>query len=181
MLAFAIQDWDEGEDIKERTLIALCNVKSELNYNRILIESDYIPRQQGMLALTKASISALRRQPDLEVPMADLKQMRLQESLRYSAWTLAGESGYLLHANFQLATEIGALIDYQEDRYQRITRQINELIIHRNDSSQQDLLPYYLLLTDLLTEWTTQTNYLQNKYQSLFAREDFIALNCESK
>ena len=43
LLAFALQDWDEEKDIEERMQIALCNVKSELTFNRVLIQKGYIP------------------------------------------------------------------------------------------------------------------------------------------
>ena len=62
LLAFALQDWDEEKDIEERTLIALCNVKSELTYNRLLLQNDYIPRQKGIQATVKGSLTLLRAQ-----------------------------------------------------------------------------------------------------------------------
>ena len=64
ILAFALQDWDEAKDIEERTLIALCNVKSELAFNRVLIKSEYSPRQRGMLALTNSSMLQLQKRPE---------------------------------------------------------------------------------------------------------------------
>lgn len=178
ILAFALQDWDEQKDIEERTLIALCNVKSELIYNRVLIKNDYIPRQNGLLAMTNASISLLKSHPEEELPESNLKQMLQQDSLRYSAWNLAGESGYLLHANFQLATEIGALFDYQEDRYQSIIMRINDLVLDGKSSFQDSQLEYYAKLTSYVSEWILQTTYLEQKYEDLFAREDFNALQC---
>lgn len=90
ILAFALQDWDEAKDIEERTLIALCNVKSELIFNRILIENEYIPRQRGLSSLSNAAILQLRGQQTAESLQTDIEQMLIQESLRYSAWRLAG-------------------------------------------------------------------------------------------
>lgn len=180
LLAFALQDWDEASDIEERTLIALCNVKSELDYNRILIKGDYIPRQKGLLAVTKASIAGLANYSDSAPPKTNLKQMLSQESLRYSAWDLAGESGYLLHANFQLATEIGALFDYQEGRYFSTIMRINDTVADYNTLSKESPIDYYTSLSDLVTEWSRQTDYLNRKYDALFERSDFIALECET-
>ena len=179
LLAFALQDWDEAKDIEERMLIALCNVRSELEFNRLLIETDYVPRQQGMLAVTQASMSLLRAAPSSENALADLKQMQLQESLRYSAWRLAGESGYLLHANFQLATEMGAIFDYQEDRYQRLISRVNDALMDREGLFQKEPLNYYVKVTALVGDLIAQTNYLQQKYKTLFEREDLRALQCE--
>ena len=179
ILAFALQDWDEAKDIEERMLIALCNVKSELVLTRILIKSEYIPRQRGMLALSNAAISQLRAQPDSQPPQPELRDMLIQESLRYSAWRLAGESGYLLHANFQLATEIGALFDYQQDRYQDIISEVNDKVSEYNLTINDVSVDYYAALASLVEEWTVQTDYLNRKYEILFEREDFQNLPCE--
>lgn len=180
IFAFALQDWDEEKDIEERTLIALCNVKSELSFNRVLIKNEYIPRQRGMLALTNASITQLRTQPNAKPPQTDLKKMLIQESLRYSAWALAGESGYLLHANFQLATEIGALFDYQQDRYQITVQRVIDAVSEHNTAYHSAPLDHYANISGLVGEWSAQTTYLEQKYEALFAREDFLALPCES-
>ncbi len=179
LLAFALQDWDEAKDIEERTLIALCNVKSELAFNRVLLKSDYVPRQQGMLRLSYAAVSQLQAQPDANLEEAHFEKMLLRESLRYSAWTLAGESGYLVYANFQLATEIGALLDYQEDRYQVMVDRINSAIMELKLSTVESPLDYYLSLSTTIEEWIAQTQYLEGKYDALFEREDFINLACE--
>jgi hypothetical protein len=178
LIAFALQDWDEGKDIEERTLIALCNVKLELTFNQTLLKKDYIPRQKGMLAVIKGAIKFFNSQATGELPETNLEQMLLQESLRYSAWTLAGESGYLLHANFELATDIGALIDYQEDRYQSIVVRVTDAIFNRNKELRENPLEYYVSLNELVGEWVAQTNFLEQKYESLFARPDFIGLDC---
>lgn len=179
IIAFALQDWDEDRDIEERTLIALCNVKLELAYNRTLLKKDYIPRQKGMLAIIKGAITQLNSQADAEPPQTNLEQMLLQESLRYSAWTLAGESGYLLHANFELATDIGALFDYQEDTYQSIIVRVNDTIYNRSVALQNSPTDYYVSLNELIGEWVAQTKFLEGKYEALFARSDFIGLDCQ--
>ena len=179
LIAFALQDWDEGKDIEERTLIALCNVKLELAYNRTLLKKDYIPRQKGMLAVIKGATAFMNSQANGEPPQTNLEQMLMQESLRYSAWTLAGESGYLLHANFELATDIGALFDYQEDRYQSILSRVNNAVFNRNKALRDDPVEYYISLNELISEWIAQTNFLEQKYEALFARPDFIALECK--
>lgn len=178
ILAFGLQDWDEEKDIEERTLIALCNVKSELTFNRVLLQNDYIPRQKGMLASVQGTIALLQSQPNTSLPETNLEQMLTQESLRYSAWTLAGESGYLLHANFELATEIGALLDFQEDNYLPIVRRINDAVFDRAAQYNENPLTTYVSLNGLIGEWIAQTNYLEQKYDELFAREDFNALIC---
>ena len=178
LIAFALQDWDEEKDIEERTMIALCNVKSELTFNRLLLQNDYIPRQKGIKATVQGAIATLQAQTEGNVPDTNLEQMLLQESLRYSAWTLAGESGYLLHANFELSTEIGALVDFQEDSYQSIVIRINDAVFNRSTEFKDNPLKSYVSLDRLINEWITQTNYLEQKYDSLFAREDFNELTC---
>lgn len=178
ILAFALQDWDEEKDIEERTLIALCNVKSELKFNRVLLQNDYIPRQKGMLASVQGAITQLQTQPGSSAPETNLEQMLTQESLRYSAWTLAGESGYLLHANFELATEIGALVDFQEDSYQSIVSRMNDAVFDRSVEYSDNPLSTYVSLSGLIGEWIAQTNYLEQKYDALFSREDFNELIC---
>lgn len=180
LLAFALQDWDEAKDIEERTQIALCNVKSELAFNRILIQQDYIPRQKGFLATLKAAMAMPGQSEQTKQVTANLQQMLVQESLRYSAWTLAGESGYLLHANFELATEIGALIDFQGDSYQPIINRINEAVFDRSRELRDDPFESYLSLSSMIDEWVAQTDYLEQKYESLFHRQDFINLECEN-
>jgi len=180
ILAFALQDWDEEKDIEERTLIALCNVKSELAFNRVLLKSEYMPRQRGLLALTNASMAQLNSQPDEQIPKTDFKSMLVQESLRYSAWTLAGESGYLLHANFQLATEIGALFDYQQDKYTNTITRVNEAVSLYEAANEEATLFHYSTIATTVSDWSAQTNYLEEKYEALFARDDFIQLACEA-
>lgn len=180
LFAFALQDWDEAEDIEERTLIALCNVKSELEFNRVMIERDFMPRQQGMLALSGASIAMLQHDPGAELQKTDLYQMMVKDSLRRSAWTLASESGYLLHANFELATEIGALLDFQAVQYQGVVRLVRDAVYEHNGPMGETPIDYYLGITDLVVEWIGQTNYLKRKYEELFAREDFANLECPS-
>lgn len=178
LLAFALQDWDEERDIEERTQIALCNVKSELEYNQVLIKRDYIPRQQGLQATVQAAISTSQHSRNGDIPQNNLEQMVVQESLRYSAWTLAGESGYMLHANFELATEIGALVDFQGDSYQPIINRINEAVFDKSREFDDSPMESYIRLSSLIDEWVAQTTFLAQKYDQLFLRDDFINMNC---
>ncbi|MDF2178866.1 hypothetical protein P2G88_11460 [Aliiglaciecola sp. CAU 1673] len=178
-LAFALQDWDEEKDIEERTLIALCNVKAELAFNRVLIKADYLPRQKGMLSLVNSSIEILRNQPETELAANNLERMLLQEPLRYSAWRLAGESGYLLYADFALATEIGALFDFQTDHYQATINRINNAVFDPNTHATNSSLEAYITISSLVREWVAQTEYLQKKYEALFISDDFNGLDCQ--
>lgn len=178
LFAFALQDWDEEKDIEERTHIALCNIKSELTLNQILLQNDYIPRQKGMQATVNGTISLLSNQTISELPRTNLNQMLIQESLRYSAWKLAGESGYLLHANFELATEMGTLYDFQVDSYRPLVNRINDAVFDRSVEFTGEPLEYYVKLSSIVNEWITQTLYLVRKYESLFNREDFKNLQC---
>lgn len=178
LFAFALQDWDEDKDIEQRTMIALCNVKSELIFNRVLLKNDYIPRQQGMLSLSEAATVELQAQSATQIQLNQFQKMLLSEPLRYSAWTLAGESGYLVYANFELATEIGALIDYQEDRYKKVVERMNNTIVDLKLLNNELPLKRFVTLTDMIEEWVTQTEYLESKYDELFLREDFTALEC---
>ncbi|TPH19292.1 hypothetical protein [Litorilituus lipolyticus] len=178
LLAFALQDWDEDKDIEHRTMIALCNVKSELIFNQELLKNDYIPRQQGMLSLSEAAIFELKAESKTKIQLNQFQEILLTEPLRYSAWTLAGESGYLVYANFELATEIGALIDYQEDRYKMIVQRMNSSIIDLKVLVDTSPLKRFITLKDMINEWTIQTEYLESRYDNLFQREDFIALTC---
>ena len=104
--------------------------------------------------------------------------MLSQESLRYSAWTLAGESGYLVYANFELSTEIGAVFDFQEDSYLPLVSRVNDAIFNRSTEFSDNSLASYESLDRLINQWIAQTNYLERKYDLLFAREDFNALVC---
>ena len=178
LLAFALQDWDEDKDIEQRTMIALCNVKSELTFNRVLLKNDYIPRQQGMLSLSESAIVELQAQAETQIQLNQFQEILLSEPLRYSAWTLAGESGYLVYANFELATEIGALVDYQEDRYKVIVQRMNNTIVDLKVMVDNPPLEKFVVLTDMINEWIIQTEYLESKYDELFQRKDFIALEC---
>ncbi|WP_286262624.1 hypothetical protein [Thalassotalea atypica] len=179
LFAFALQDWDEDKDIEQRTMIALCNVKSELTFNKVLLKNDFIPRQQGMLSLAESAIVELQAQSETKTQLSQFQEMLLSEPLRYSAWTLAGESGYLVYANFELATEIGALIDYQEDSYKMIVQRMNNTIIDLKILEDKPPLKRFVVLTEMINEWIIQTKYLENKYDDLFQRKDFIALTCE--
>lgn len=178
LLAFALQDWDEDKDIEQRTMIALCNVKSELIFNHVLLKNDYIPRQQGMLSLSESAIVEIQAQSKTQIQIKQFQNVLLSEPLRYSAWTLAGESGYLVYANFELATEIGALIDYQEDRYKVTVQRLNNTIVDLKTLVDSPPLKRFAALTDMINEWVIQTEFLENKYDTLFQREDFIALEC---
>lgn len=178
LVAFWLQNWGNEQDIEEQTLIALCNVKSELAFNRVLLKSDYIPRQRGMSSLSAATIVEIKTQLATKTKLDEFHQMLLGEPLRYSAWTLAGESGYLVHANFELATEIGALFHYQEDRYKGIVEQINREMFELKISEDNETLDNYLILSDLINELVTQTQYIESKYDALFQRADFSALQC---
>ena len=178
ILAFALQDWDEDSDIEERMMIALCNVKSELEFNRVLLDADYIPRQSGLLSVVNGAIKTLESDPQSSVSASALKDMHLQKSLRYSAWTLAGESGYLLHANFELATEIGALFHYQQDSYQPVVARLNDKLFNSLPEYSDNAIEHYASLRDLINEWTAQSMYLRGSYESLFEREDFQQLPC---
>lgn len=178
LLAFALQDWDEDKDIEQRTMIALCNVKSELAFNRVLLKNDYIPRQQGMLSLSEAAVVELQAQGETQIQLNQFQDMLLSEPLRYSAWTLAGESGYLVYANFELATEIGALVDYQEDRYKKIVDRMHNAFFDLKLATDDAALRRFNALSEMINEWINQTEYLENKYDNLFEREDFIALEC---
>lgn len=179
ILAFALQDWDEEKDIEERTQISLCNVKSELAFNRILISKGYVPKQKGLLATIEAAIALAQQDAAATPPSSNLEHMLIQESLRYSAWTLAGESGYLLHANFELATEIGALIDFQENSYQPVVNKLNTAIFAIEQAFAEDPLASQQKLMSLVNEWISKTTFLEQKYEMLFSRDDFIALECQ--
>jgi hypothetical protein len=145
-----------------------------------MIERDFMPRQQGMLALSGAAVSILQHDPEAETQKSDLYQIMANEALRRSAWTLASESGYLLHANFEMATEIGALLDYQEGQYQGVVTLVRDAVYEHNGPMGESPIDYYLGITDLVSEWIAQTNYLKRKYEDLFAREDFANLECPS-
>ncbi len=178
LLAFALQDWDEAKDIEERTQIAMCNVKSELAFNQVLIKRGYLPKQKGLLATINALVSATQRGEATTITLTNLEQMLVQESLRYSAWSLAAESGYMLHANFELATEIGAVLDFQRDSYQPVINRLNEAIFDSSQSFNEDPTESQIKLLSLTNEWISKTRYLQTKYDQLFSREDFIGLEC---
>lgn len=178
LLAFWLQNWGNEKDIEQQTMIALCNVKSEMAFNRVLLKSDYIPRQRGMSSLSAATIVELKTKLETKTKLDEFHQMLLGEPLRYSAWALAGESGYLVHANFELATEIGALFHYQEDRYKAVMEQVNREVFELKVSDKSESLESYLMLSDLINELVTQTQYIENKYDTLFQREDFSTLQC---
>lgn len=178
LLAFALQDWDEAKDIEERTQIAMCNVKSELSFNQVLIERGYLPKQKGLLASINAVVAVTQRGEAANLSLANLEQMLVQESLRYSAWSLAAESGYMLHANFELATEIGAVIDFQKDSYQPVINRLNEALFDSGQTFNDEPTSSQVKLLSLTNEWISKTRYLQSKYEQLFGREDFISLAC---
>ena len=81
ILAFALQDWDEMSDIEERMMIALCNVKSELEFNRVLLEVDHLPRQNGMLAIINGAFKTLNSGAVNTTSASGLKDMHFQKRL----------------------------------------------------------------------------------------------------
>lgn len=179
ILAFALQDWDEMNDIEERMTIALCNVKSELEFNRVLLKGDHLPRQNGMLAIVNGALKTLKVGEASATPVLGLKEMHFQKSLRHSAWTLAGESGYLIHANFELATEIGALFDYQQDSYQPVIARLNDNLFNSSSEYIENPIAHYASLKELINESIAQSLYLKTSYDALFEREDFKLLSCQ--
>lgn len=178
ILAFALQDWDEMSDIEERMTIALCNVKSELEFNRVLLKGDHLPRQNGMLAIADGALKTLKFGEASLTSVSGLKDMHFQKSLRYSAWTLASESGYLLHANFELATEIGALFHYQQDSYQPVIARLNDNLFNSSSDYLDNPIAHYASLKELINQSIAQSSYLKTSYDALFAREDFMLLPC---
>lgn len=178
LLAFWLQNWGNEQDIEEQTMIALCNVKSELAFNRVLLKSDYIPRQRGMSSLSAATIVELKTKLETKTKLDEFHQMLMGEPLRYSAWTLAGESGYLVHANFELATEIGALFHYQEDIYKAVIKRVNNEVFELKVSNDGEGLESYLTLSDLINELVAETQFIESKYDALFQRADFSSLQC---
>jgi hypothetical protein len=177
ILAFALQDWDEMSDIEERMTIALCNVKSELEFNRVLLKGDHLPRQNGMLSIINGALKTLKTGGTSTT--SALKDMHFQKSLRYSAWTLAGESGYLIHANFELATEIGALFHYQKDSYQPVIARLNDNLFISSSEHLENPIAHYASLKELINESIAQSMYLKTSYDALFEREDFQQLSCQ--
>lgn len=178
LLAFWLQDWGENKDIEQRTQIALCNIKSELKFNRVLLKNDYIPRQKGMSMLSNATLAQLKAQPQTKIKLDKLKEMLFGEPLRYSAWTVAGESGYLVYANFELATEIGALIHYQEDQYKTYIDNVNWEFSNFSLPTNKKSIENFVIISDSINELMTQTRYLEVKYDTIFQREDFRTLEC---
>lgn len=178
LLAFALQDWDEQKDIEERTQIALCNIKSELSFNRTLLNNSYLPRQKGLSLSVQGLIASSQNVTDLSDISIPLDRGILSESLRYSAWSLASESGYLLHANFELATEIGAIIDFQRDQYNPVAANVNSLLFAGQSGSVEEGLYQFEALSSGINEWIALSNLLSQKYETLFSNEDFINLSC---
>lgn len=178
LLAFALQDWDEQRDIEERTHIALCNIKSELLFNQVLLNNSYLPRQKGLSSSVAGLIAASRSGADLSENSIPLDSSILNESLRYSAWSLASDSGYLLHANFELATEMGAIIDFQRDQYNPVAARVNSLLFTTKYDDEQADVSQYEELASGINEWIALSHLLSQKYQLLFSREDFIQLQC---
>ena len=178
IIAFWLQNWGSENDIEERTMIALCNVKSELVFNRILLKSDYIPRQRGMSSLSSATIVELQTHLETKTKLKKFQQMLMGEPLRYSAWALAGESGYLVHADFELATEIGALIHYQEERYKAVIEHVNNELFALKISANKESIENFVVLSDMINELIIQTEYLEKRYETLFQKENFINLEC---
>lgn len=178
LLAFALQDWDEQRDIEERTHIALCNIKSELLFNQVLLNNSYLPRQKGLSSSVEGLIAASRSGADFSDNTIPLDSTILNESLRYSAWSLASDSGYLLHANFELATEMGAIIDFQRDQYNPVAARVNSLLFSTKYSDSLIKVSEYEELASGINEWIALSNLLSQKYQTLFSREDFAQLQC---
>jgi hypothetical protein len=131
-----------------------------------------------MKASVDGAIAQLQALPGSQILDTGLEQMYLQKSLRSSAWRLAAESGYLLHADFELATDIGALIDFQTSSYQSIVLRMNDAVFDKTPQFSENPIEYYVKTSGLIDEWIAQTNYLNLLYDSLFEREEFEQLAC---
>lgn len=85
---------------------------------------------------------------------------------------MAGELGYLIHANFELATEIGALFHYQQDSDQPVTARLNDKLFNSASEYLENPIEHYASLKELINESIAQSLYLKTSYDALFACED---------
>ena len=85
----------------------------------------------------------------------------------------------MLHANFELATEIGALFHYQKDSYQPVIARLNDNLFNSSSEYLEKSIEHYALLKELVNESIAQSLYLKTSYDALFEREDFKLLPCQ--
>lgn len=178
LLAFWLDDWGEQRNIEERTQIALCNVKEELSFNYQLLTNDYRPRHSAILKYVKSTIVQLQ-DSDGSADLSKIDRSLYNQQLRFTAWDLAIETGFLLHVDFKLAARISEVYNLQESSYKMIGPRIIESIFSDSDGLNKATLESQLKLENLMTEWLQQQNFLVTKYEDLLSLQEMKQLSCE--
>ncbi|MBO6658874.1 MAG: hypothetical protein JJ934_18420 [Pseudomonadales bacterium] len=179
LLAFWLDDWGEERQIRDRTHVALCNVKRELQENYVKLTEDYEPRHKGLLAYVDSTIEQLSAEPPPAEPISMIDRPLFMEGLEDTAWDLAMETGYLLHADFTLAAEMSKVYGIQNEFIAMNIPRILDLLYWRSAGIRETDLETQLSLRTLLAELVSQEEYAIFRYERLLARSDLSELACE--
>lgn len=178
LLAFWLSNWGEQQTVKERTTIALCNVKGELEQNYQLLTEDYIPRHRGLLEYVGDTRKQLQQQPSTDIPLID--RPIIIDHLSDTAWSLAMETGYLLHVDFGLATEVARVYSLQEDSYRTMVEKIISVVFAHQTETGYATVQSQSELVALFNEWHEQGKYLAYQYEQLFASDSWDGVSCRA-
>lgn len=178
LLAFWLDDWGEQRNLDNRTNIAMCNVKDEMQFNYALLTEDYSPRHTQLITYITQTVERLQQEsaPSKAIRMIDRPIFTKQ--LRNTAWELAIETGYLLHVDFSMATEIASVYDLQEDSYKLMIPKIIEVLFSDESDIENTNLRAQRKLLAYMTEWVLQLNYLISVYEKQLSSEQLTTLEC---
>ena len=180
LLAFALTNWDEKQRLNERTQSVMCNIRDEMTFNHDLLVNDYQSRHQGLIAYVEDTIDKARQDPQSASSLSLIDRPILIQSLRSTAWTLALETGYLLHVDFKLATTVAAVYELQEKSYKKTFERVVEALFESLTLNENEVtLAQRREILVLLREWYLQEQYLITNYKDLMQQPGIQDMRCE--
>ena len=157
----------------------MCNIRDEMSFNVNLLKDDYQPRHQGLLNYVENSIKQIQDDPESSTSIELIDRQIIVDNLRSTAWTLALETGYLLHVDFKFATKVAAVYELQEKSYKKTFEGVVETLFTILKADEKVTLQQRKELFIVLREWYLQEQYLLSKYAGLMQQAGIKDMACE--
>ena len=181
LLAFALTNWGEQRTLDERTQSVMCNIRDEMAFNYDLLSNDYQTRHQGLIAYVENTIERAEQEPEAARSQPLIDRPILIENLRSTAWTLALETGYLLHVDFKSATTVAAVYELQEKSYKKTFERVVETLFANLTLEEPITVKQRKEILVLLREWYLQEKYLLNNYSDLMKQPFIEGMQCKKE